>query len=117
MAMKTMTVKGRKYVLVPEAEYKQLKAARAAAVPAGSVEALAFADAAIAESIVRDRTAVGLTQKELAARAGVRVEVLNRAERGAVLPSVRTLSKLERALVAAGLKRRPSRGWKPRSPK
>jgi hypothetical protein len=31
----------------------------------------------------------------LAARAGIRVEVLNRAERGVVVPSVRTLTKIE----------------------
>ena len=71
-----------------------------------TVPALAFAEATIASSLIRDREAVGLTQRELARRAGVRVEVLNRAERGAVVPSVRTLTKIENALVAAGLKRR-----------
>jgi hypothetical protein len=33
------------------------------------------------------------------------VEVLNRAERGVVVPSVRTLTKIEKALVGAGLRR------------
>ena len=44
--------------------------------PAGAIDALAFADATIAKSIVRDRESVGLTQRELADRAGIRVEVL-----------------------------------------
>jgi ribosome-binding protein aMBF1 (putative translation factor) len=70
-----------------------------------AVEALAFADRTIAESIVRDRERVGLSQQELAELAGIRVEVLNRAERGVVVPSVRTLTKIEKALVGAGLRR------------
>ena len=101
---------GRKYVLVPAAEYNRMTrlASPATTSRAGSVDALAFADETIARSIVRDRNAVGLTQQELARRAGIRVEVLNRAERGVVVPSIRTLTKIENALIAAGL-RRPSR--------
>jgi len=63
--------------------------------------------ATIAQSIVRDRLAVGLAQKELAQAAGIRVEVLNRAERGVNVPSIRTLTKIENALIKAGLKRNP----------
>src|SRR5688572_11756076 len=110
MPLKTMTLKGKRYVLVPEREYARLTAKPHAPHPtARNVDALAFADATIAASIVRDRQAVGLTQRELAERAGIRVEVLNRAERGVVVPSVRTLSKLEFALMDAGL-RRPQPG-------
>jgi ribosome-binding protein aMBF1 (putative translation factor) len=71
----------------------------------GAVDALAFADRTIAESIVRDRKRVGLSQRELAERAGIGVEVLKRAERGVVVASVRTLTKIEEALVGAGLQR------------
>ena len=102
---KTVTVKGKRYLLVPASEYRRMQSARAAS-PGGAIDALAFADATIAKSIVRDRESVGLTQRELADRAGIRVEVLNRAERGVVVPSVRTLTKIENALLAAGLKRR-----------
>jgi len=49
---------------------------------------------------------VNLTETELAEAAGIRVEVLNRAERGVVVPSVRTLTKIENALIRAGLKRK-----------
>lgn len=103
---RTMMVKGKRYVLVPAEQFRRLAARRDTAIASkGAVDALAFADATIARSIVRDREAVGLSQKELADRAGIRVEVLNRAERGVVVPSVRTLTKIEAALVAAGLKR------------
>ena len=53
------------------------------------------------ENIVRRRKAAGLSQKELAKRAGIRVEVLNRAERGVVVPSTRRLTKIEVALGKA----------------
>ena len=73
--------------------------------PAAAVDAVAFAERTIVESIVRDRKRVGLSQLELAERAGIRVEVLNRGERGVVVPSVRMLTKIEKALVGAGLNR------------
>src|SRR4051812_3873544 len=98
--LRTVTVRGKKFVMVPAADFRRMTQPGL-----GTIDALAFADAAIAQSIVRDRNAVGLSQKELADRAGIRVEVLNRAERGAVVPSVRTLTKIENALQAAGLKR------------
>jgi ribosome-binding protein aMBF1 (putative translation factor) len=104
-----VTRNGKKFVLVPAAEYQRMKRAAAAGSktsPAAAVDAIAFADQTIAQSIVRDRNTVGLTQRDLAERAGIRVEVLNRAERGAVVPSVRTLTKIENALLAAGLKRK-----------
>jgi transcriptional regulator with XRE-family HTH domain len=70
---------------------------------------VAFADAAIARSIIRDRESLGMTQTQLADAAGIRVEILNRAERGATLPSVRTLQKIESALLRAGLKRQKAK--------
>jgi ribosome-binding protein aMBF1 (putative translation factor) len=92
-----------------KAEYKrmvksvpQLPAANAV----GNRPAVAFAEASIARNIVRDRERVGMTQKELADASGIRVEVLNRAERGVSVPSVRTLVKIESALMKAGLKRK-----------
>ncbi len=107
--MNTVTIEKKKYVLVPEAEYRrmlkgvpQLPAANAA----GDRPAVAFAEASIARNIVRDRECMGMTQKELANASGIRVEVLNRAERGVTVPSVRTLVKIENALMKAGLKRK-----------
>src|SRR2546430_17482228 len=60
--------------------------------------ALAAAEATIARTNVKRRVAAGLTQRALAGLAGVRVETLNRAERGMVTPDVRTLQRIERAL-------------------
>ncbi len=44
------------------------------------------------------RQAAGLTQASLAARAGIRVETLNRIERGHSVPDFRTIRKLVVAL-------------------
>ena len=104
--MQTITLDRKKYVLVPMAEYQKLAAGRKMpplpkADARGSRSAVAFADAAIARNIVKAREAAGLTQKQLAELAGIRAEVLNRAERGVTVPSVRTLAKIERGLQRA----------------
>ena len=109
MTSNTIVIEKKKYVLVPEAEYKRLMRGvppLPAADAQGNRPAVAFGEASIARNIVRDREAVGLSQKELAEAAGSRVEVLNRAERGVVVPSMRTLLKIESALVKSGLKRK-----------
>jgi DNA-binding XRE family transcriptional regulator len=53
------------------------------------------------EKLVRRRQACGLSQAELARRAGVRPETLNRIERGRVTPDFATIRKLVLAMNAA----------------
>ena len=48
--------------------------------------------------LLRRRRAAGLTQAELARRAGIRAETLCRIEQGDRSPSVRTVDKIDRAL-------------------
>jgi len=108
--MNTLTIDKKKFVLVPIDEYRELKSRkRVPELPGpdsnGNYDAVAFTRASIARGLVQDREQVGLTQKQLADAAGIRVEILNRAERGVTVPSVRTLSKIEAALKKAGLKR------------
>ena len=57
--------------------------------------------ASLALKIIRDRRRLGLTQAELARRAGIRPESLNRIERGTVSPSIPTVEKIDRALKKA----------------
>jgi ribosome-binding protein aMBF1 (putative translation factor) len=108
--MNTITIDRKKFVLVPVDEYKELKnRPRTPDFPLpdakGNVDAIAFTRASIARGLVQDRRKVGMTQKDLAESAGIRAEILNRAERGVTVPSVRTLTKIEAALRKAGLKR------------
>src|SRR5579862_264102 len=97
----TIMLNSRKYVLVPLAEYRKMMKGgqKMPALPTknarGNYPALAAAEATIARSIVKRRVAAGLTQRALAEFAGIRVETLNRAERGIVTPDVRTLQRIE----------------------
>lgn len=103
MATQTIKIDGKQFVLIPRNEYKRLKAA--ADIPdvpppdrRGLRPAKATLDALIAQNVVGQRRAAGLTQEELAKHAGVRVETISRIENGRHLPSVRTLQKLQAAL-------------------
>ena len=55
----------------------------------------------LAQKLVRRRQAAGLSQAELARRAGVRPETLNRIERGRTTPDFATIRKLAVAMNAA----------------
>lgn len=64
----------------------------------GNYDAVAFARASLARKLIMERRSAGLTQAELARRAGVRVETLNRIEKLKLTPSVATVDKLDRAM-------------------
>ena len=66
----------------------------------GTYPALAAVRADLALRIVRHRRKAGLTQAELARRAGIRPESLNRIEHGKVDPGVRTIEKIDKVLRA-----------------
>ena len=57
----------------------------------------------LAAKLLRRRQAAGLSQAELARRAGVRPETLNRIERGRTTPDFATVRKLVVAMNAAEL--------------
>jgi DNA-binding XRE family transcriptional regulator len=57
----------------------------------------------LAAKLLRRRQAAGLSQAELARRAGVRPETLNRIERGRTTPDFATVRKLVVAMDAAEL--------------
>ncbi len=103
---------GKRYVLVPEDEYELLRLRPVgrddAALPPlpeigpdGTYPAIEHAMVTLARKLILDRRRVGLSQVELARRAGIRVETLNRIERAKVSPSVRTVEKIDRALREA----------------
>jgi ribosome-binding protein aMBF1 (putative translation factor) len=107
---------GKRFVLVEERELRRLerlaalskRADEAGELPPlpqadkqGRRPALAFARASIARSIVEERRAAGLSQKELARLAGLRQETVCRIESGKHSPTVRTVAKIDKALQAA----------------
>jgi ribosome-binding protein aMBF1 (putative translation factor) len=107
MANKTIIRGGKRFVLVREDEYQRLvEAAQGPQLPASDSEgarpAVPFARAVIAQSIIRDRLALGWSQAELARQARINVETLNRIERGKVTPDTATIAKLDAALKRGG---------------
>lgn len=106
MAVKTLRKNGRDYIVIPRAEYDGLVArARQTKLPPlpaanadGNYPAMEYLRASIARDIIRDREAVGLSQAELARRAGIRIETLCRIETGKHTASVPTIDKIDRVL-------------------
>jgi DNA-binding XRE family transcriptional regulator len=95
-------------VVVPRSEFERLvQLARIGsapeAPPPGAVHeypAVEYARASIAREIVRRRTQAGITQRDLAERAGIRVETLCRVETGKNTPSTATIAAIDSALSA-----------------
>ena len=56
--------------------------------------------ALLARKLIQRRTALNLSQRELAEKAGVRFESICRIETGKVSPKVATLDKIDHALTA-----------------
>ena len=114
--------KGKRFVMVPVSEWRRLERLTAQAsapveqLPAlpkadadGNVPALAYLQVSIARDILRERKALGLTQAELARRAGLRVETLSRLESGKHSPTVRTVEKIDQVLRDAATSARKAK--------
>jgi ribosome-binding protein aMBF1 (putative translation factor) len=98
---------GTTFVLVPESEYRSMNMARAptphypAADADGNFPAVQTGRVSIAREVIRRRETAGISQKGLAAAAGIRVETLNRIEKAKVTADTATIAKIERALKRA----------------
>jgi ribosome-binding protein aMBF1 (putative translation factor) len=108
----TLIMDGKRYRLVPEDEYDRLISHQTpeqeAGLPPlpepgadGLVPAVEYLDASLARKLIRARRRAGLSQAELARRAGIRVETLNRIEKVKTTPTVRTVERIDRILKAA----------------
>ena len=119
MTPQTTAVKldGKDYVIVPRKDYDRMtKLAKAAEMPPlpkadehGRYPAAEYARATLARDIIRERVNIGLSQKELAEAAGIRVETLCRIETGKNAPNVATVTKIDRALKQAAARQRKGR--------
>jgi DNA-binding XRE family transcriptional regulator len=103
MISQSITLNGKRYVVVPQDEYEGLrKAAQLPPLPEpdehGNYPAVAYGRASLAREIILDRIRLGLTQRELARRAGIRVETLCRIESGKVTPTITSIEKIDRAI-------------------
>jgi len=110
MVAQTIQIAGKRLVILEEADYLRLRSGKRLAAADGAMPSLpprdrsgrrpaaAFILASIARDIVADRKSAGLTQQELAKRAGIRQETLSRIESGKHPPTLKTLKKIDRAL-------------------
>jgi DNA-binding XRE family transcriptional regulator len=110
--VQTITLGGQRFVVLPEADYRELVGETLEPpMPApdadGNYPAVEAARVVLARKIIRRRQAAGLTQAELAKRAGVRVETLSRLEHAKHSPNVATVDKIVRALGEAEAKQPP----------
>jgi DNA-binding XRE family transcriptional regulator len=95
-------------VILPEADFEELARKADLWEPElpkpdanGNYPADATMAVCIARGLLRRRRALGLSQAELARRAGIRAETLNRIETCKHDPSIRTIEKIDRALNKA----------------
>ncbi len=108
LAARRVIVKGKPMVMMDEETYHALLRKADLWEPdlpapdaKGNYPALAALAVLQARDILRARRKLGLSQAELARRAGIRAETLNRIEQGRNKPSVPTIAKIDRALKKA----------------
>jgi DNA-binding XRE family transcriptional regulator len=105
MSIATITRKGQKFVLVPVEDYERMNGQGLPPFPPvdsdGTSNAIDFARASIARSLIADRRAAGLSQQQLAKLAHVRQETISRIESGKHTATVRVIDKLDRAIRRA----------------
>ena len=104
---KRVELDGIRYVILRESAFERLceVAGLEPYAPSPADEGLApgfeLDRASLAEKLMRRRRASGLSQAELARRAGIRPETLNRIERGRTNPDFSTVRKLVVAMNEA----------------
>jgi len=109
MPAQMIKIKNETFAVLPKAEYQEMMAAAAGVtlpqLPQPNKRGNYPSDAirvTIARDLIADRLAAGLTQEELAERAGVSVGTISRLEGGKHKPQAATVEKLDRALARAG---------------
>ena len=103
--VQTVELEGIRYVIVRQSLFSQLCQKAGVEQPSDREDSLVHGfdmdRDSLAEKLVRRRKAAGLSQAELARRAGVRAETLNRIERARSTPDFSTIRKLVVAMNAA----------------
>lgn len=109
MTVKILELAGKRWAIMSEKDYKRLAAHASEKsdwpdLPKpdaeGNYPAAEYARASLARKIIKARRQAGLSQVELARRAAIRPETLNRIEKGKTTPDTATIAKIEHALAA-----------------
>lgn len=97
-AYQRVQLDGTWYVIIKEEEFRALTQTRDSAGKADVLDVMNISDQRLADRLLRRRQDAGLTQKDLAQLAGIRVETLNRIEKGRTTPDFKTIRKLVNAI-------------------
>ena len=89
---------GKRYIVIAEDEFRALIEPRKFQRGMDALDAVNVSDQRLADRLLQRRQESGLTQKDLARLAGIRVETLNRIEKGRTAPDFRTIRKLVDAM-------------------
>jgi DNA-binding XRE family transcriptional regulator len=112
MAPGSLTIGGKRFVVLPEREYERLTGISVAEPISppwpkpdaeGNVPAIAYARISLARKLIAARKRAGWSQAELARQGGVRTETVNRIELGKNTPDEKTFAKLGKALKRVGV--------------
>ena len=112
MVAGTLKVNGKRFVVVAETEYKRLRERAAERsspqlpelprkLPSGNFPAVEAMRVGLARKLIKRRSLVGLSQAEVARRAGIRPDTLNRIEKAKVTADTATVAKIARVLERA----------------
>jgi DNA-binding XRE family transcriptional regulator len=97
-AYQRVLLDGKWYIIVAEDEFRALMQTRKSKRGIDALDAMNVSDQRMADRLLQRRQESGLTQKDLARLAGIRVETLNRIEKGRTTPDFRTIRKLVNAM-------------------
>jgi len=118
MKHRTVTRNGKQYVVVEDADFANLaEGADTENLPAfppvdanGNSPAIEFARVSIARQVITERRMAGLSQAELARRAGIRVETLSRLENAKHSADMSTMKRIDGVLRTINRTRQDSGG-------
>jgi DNA-binding XRE family transcriptional regulator len=97
-AYQRVCLDGTWYVIIREDEFCEMTHPKGGKSAADDLDAVNMSDQRLADRLLQRRQEAGLTQKDLAALACVRVETLNRIEKGRTTPDFKTVRKLVKAM-------------------
>ncbi len=112
MVAQKVNLAGKRFVILEESEYERLRRSASVAgdvawpelpakLPGGNYPAVEAMRVGLARKLIQRRWGVGLSQAEVARRAGIRPETLNRIEKAKVTADSATVAKVARVLDKA----------------
>jgi DNA-binding XRE family transcriptional regulator len=112
MTVQTLTISGKRFALLSMRDFETLQKRAAAQslpklpdpLPNGNYPAPETLRIIYSRKLIQERESAGLSQSELARRAGLRPETINRLEKGRHSPDTATVAKITKALRSRGAK-------------